>query len=59
MPFEGISGSLQSSHGSSFMPTGKDRGIRAPVMALLRVLEDQPWVIKNIFAGNPTGFPVM
>lgn len=39
-------------------PQGRRRS-GAHVMALLRALQDQPRVIKNVFAGNHTGFPVM
>lgn len=43
---------------AALFPQGRRRS-GARVVALLRALQDQPWVIKNIFAGNPTGFPVM
>lgn len=44
--------------GAVVFPQGR-RGVWAHVMALLRVLEHQPRLIKNTFAGNPAGFPVM
>lgn len=57
---EDISGSLGSSHGRSFIPPGKERvAWSASDGPAEGAVEDQPRGIKNLFAGNPTGFPVM